>query len=346
MSPADLGGSATCVSSCQWLEVGPYDERPAARWYRAPEGCLMVLTYVCFLPGSLNAALFADLVANHHLGFAPTQLRTDRPGRSGGVKYSAKALDRLRSLEPLAWATVEGSDGSLSLSGIAGWPAQVIVWKTERWPPEELIETAATVPGFVATMIGDGDDVFWQSADQINTYQVYDRPWRHLPTVWDDVFGREKIDVSNNPGRQAPAPGMWLWAAAKLWFGPQSFRLLDRDRVVGLSVGNVTVRPDGIVTIALFDLDDDIDRIRDVQRRFRAALNYDGLEPRARQLAAESTDPTFELETGTFEHGGVRRITEWFRNDLPAPRSIATTRRCSELDEHGTIIWQETSTIA
>lgn len=301
----------------------------------------MILTYVCFEPASLSPAVVADLIESEDLGFVPVRIGTDQFGRSGGVKYSAKSLVRLRALKDVAWVSVEGDGGRFEVGGIAGWPAQVLVLESQGWPPESLIEAATVLPGFVAAMVGDGDDVFWQSADQVNTYEVHGRPWEHLPKVRDEVFDRDKIDISGNPGRRVPAPGLWLWAASKIWFGPGAFALIERERLLKLPVGKVLIRADGVVVVELFDLSDDLTDVRDAQRVFRDWLDYDGLEARGAELASVLSDPRVEFEVGEFPNGGVRRVTEWSDAGRLVPRSVASERRCFELDAAGEVLWQE-----
>ncbi len=290
----------------------------------------------------MSPAVVADLIESGDLGFVPAKIGTDQFGRAAGVKYSAKSVGRLRALKDVAWVSVEGDGGRFELGGIAGWPAQVLILESEGWPPEQLIEKAAVLPGFVAALVGDGDDVFWQSADQVNTYEIHGRAWEHLPKVHDEVFDRDKIDVSGNPGRRAPAPGMWLWAASKIWFGPGAFALVERERVLTLPVGRVASLADGVVVVELFELSDDLVAIRDAQRVFRDWLDYDGLEKRGAELAGALMDPRVEFEVGEFPNGGVRRVIEWLDHGRLVSRSTATERRCMELDETGQLIWQET----
>jgi len=301
----------------------------------------MISTFLCFLKGSVRTSVFADLIEDHDLGFEPEKLRTDQFGRAGGVKFSAKNVDRLRSAKDWGSAAVEGPDGSIRLAG-SGQIGQLIIWDTQTRPPVGLIEAVVGMPGFSAALVGDKEDGFWQSADQINTYEVSHRAWEHLPTVWDDVFERDKIDVSNNPGRRVPTPLMWLWAASEMWFGPGAFRILDRDRLVEAPALEVGVRADGVVFVKLFDLDDDIASIRSAQEKFRDWMGYDGIEATIDELAAEMADPQMEFDVGVFEHGGVRLVTEWLDSDGPVARSVATQKRCTELGEAGDIVWQET----
>lgn len=306
----------------------------------------MILTYLCFLPNSLGYSDVARLLRAHDLGFSPTRLRTDRFGRPGGVQFTAKALDRLGSLPEIGSVRAEGDGGSWNLGGHGGGPGQTVVWKTVAAPPVGLIEAVSGLVGFTGALMGDADDVFWQSADQVNTYQVKGRAWEHLPKVWDEVFERDKIDVSANPGRAVAVPCLWLWAAARMWFGPGAWSVVDRDKVVSSPVGEVTVRGDGVVYVELFGLDDPLEVVRSRQQAFRDWVDFEGVESRVDDLMREFSDPQVEIEVGSFEHGGVRLVVEWMDGDRLVSRSRASQRRVSELDEDGSVVFRDITSVA
>ncbi len=305
----------------------------------------MFLTYLCFRPASLSAAATAGLIEGADLGFSPTVLSIDAatPQRQA---VSSRSLAQLRELSEFSSFELAGDDGSLALAGLAGWPTQLVVVNSARRPEESVIESAAAIPGFVAAFVGDADDVFWQSADQINTYEVFDRARDGLVLIDDPVFGGKKVDISANPGRQSPAPGMWLWAASKMWLGPQALDLLGRERVLGLPVGDVDERSNGIVVVELFDLADPADLIRERQRAFRSWLYFDELESSAGTLGWVVSDPAYRSESGAFVHGGSQLLTGWFADGVPAPEQVATEKRLIELNEKRQIVWQGTEPTA
>ncbi len=137
---------------------------------------------------------------------------------------------------------------------------------------------------------------------------------------------------------------MWLWAASKMWFGLAAFMLLDRAKLLSLPVGDVTARRDGVVVVDLFEFDEPLETIREAQSAFRQWMEFDDLRDQADELRRSLSDPALEFETGSFDHGGVRLVTEWFRDGELTPRSRATGSRRTELNEDGSIAWQEDST--
>ena len=179
---------------------------------------------------------------------------------------------------------------------------------------------------------------------QVATYEAFGREWRHLPTIYDEVFETEQIDTSSNVGRRTPAPGMWLWAAATMWFGGDAFRVIDRDRLLDLPLGSV-VEVDGLRRVDLFAPTDELSVVREAQRKFRAWMHYDEIEARSAELAREFNDPHIEIEHGDFTHGGVRRVIRWLSEGVPAARSSATSTYVVELGRDGTLIWDETSDV-
>ena len=136
---------------------------------------------------------------------------------------------------------------------------------------------------------------------------------------------------------------MWLWAASKMWFGPGSFALIEKEHLLTLPVGKVSTRDDGVVVVELFGVGDEIGAIREAQRAFRNWLDYDDVEARAGEMVSEVADPCMEFEVGSFPHGGGRRAIEWLSGGRLAPKSIATERRLVELDADGMVLWEETA---
>jgi hypothetical protein len=133
---------------------------------------------------------------------------------------------------------------------------------------------------------------------------------------------------------------MWLWAAASMWFGPNAFSVIDRDRLLRVPVGTVSETEQGIVRVELFDLDDPLDLIRERQTAFREWIGFDDIVARSDSLLPLYSDPSVELNAGSFEHGGVRQLVEWLTGDRLSRRSRADRKRVSELDTDGAVIWQ------
>lgn len=290
----------------------------------------MILTYVCFLPGSLEGQRLADLVVNSGIDFQPGSAEVDgRRVRLGSIADLEAALD---PADPNL--TIHGDEIVLSTAGLGGMPGQVIIIESERHTPFGVLERAKRAPGFTTALVGDGDDVFWQSTEHLSTYELYGRDTVSLPTVWDEVFQRPKIDVSRNPGRRVSIPGMWLWPTAQMWFGPPAFSIVDRDRLISTPVGKVRSFADGTVHVALFDLGTPIDEVRQLQSSFRSWMAFDALEKDAHNLALRYEDPRVEVR----ESGRNRSVVEWLDDGRLVPRSRARLQRTTVLDPSGQVL--------
>ena len=305
------------------------------------------LTQVCLAPGTVDGRLFARLVEDYELGFTPTSLSWSGTGRSSG-RFSARALGKVAAAGSLDWARVQAGDReTFGLAGIAGHNVEQLIWERCTASDDALVAEVAALPGFNAAYRGDADDVYWQSEDSIESYELAGRPHGHLPKIAGGFFpGQDQvIDVSANPGRRTPFDGILLWASSRMWFGPRAFAHLDRERLLASPVGDITESDDGrIVIVDLFPLDwiaSRHDEVRSRQRSFREWMDFDQLESRADEVAAAESDPTFEIETGTFEHGGVRRLAEWLdESGRAVPKSRAVKGRIVELSDDGRLLWQ------
>jgi len=123
----------------------------------------VILTYLRFMPGAVATSEFVALMP-YGLGFQPSQVRSDMLGSRRSVPYSTRVMNQLAMNHRPSATVVEGSGGErFQLTGIAGWPAQVIILETADPPPESLIRAAGALSGFTPAMVGDADDVFWES---------------------------------------------------------------------------------------------------------------------------------------------------------------------------------------
>jgi hypothetical protein len=273
------------------------------------------LAQICFAEGSIDGELLARLAGEVPLGFTPRTLMCDALPRA--LRYGPKALERLAAVGRFSYAEIIDSrdEGhAFSVSSLGGLAQQLI------WDPADgaSIEPLTALPGLNAAYFGDGPDARRQS--------------------------RYGEDLARNWGRRIGVGGIWLWAPATMWFGPGAFGLIDRARLLSLPVGEVSERADGIIRVDLFPFEwyaSDLDAARERQRRFWEWLGLAALEARKSDIEAELLDdPDTEIETGTFEHGGRRRLTLWLdAAGRPTPRSRASHVHRSEQALDGTVLW-------
>lgn len=267
----------------------------------------------------------------------PTRMRV-RPGRRR-LRYSRSQFVQLAADADLESLHVEGRAGWLlcvELERNGFW--QVVV-RLPEWPDGYEPDGRVMQDGFTAALLGDSRDKLEQSETAPANYEFRGRPLATERIVKDE-YGNDVVDVSEHWGRGSIGPGMWFWAAARMWFGRPAFDVIDRDRLVQLD--GVTELGDGIVRIDLFDPDWPIDKIRDRQRRFREQLDYDRLEVSRPDHLSAPSDPHMEIDkrAGTEQ---VERVVEWLDDDdQPQPRSRATRRRVTNFELDGTrTTWTE-----
>jgi hypothetical protein len=175
----------------------------------------------------------------------------------------------------------------------------------------------------------------WESEKDVTTYEVLGPasgrslegrqlvPDPHRP-------GKMMVDVSNNVGRGVAVGGLFLWAAARMWFGPVAFRLVSRDRLLVCPVGKISEREDGVIDVELYSLSDPIEQIREAQRLFREWMGYDELAQRARRGEVPDVfdevepDPEIAISVGD----GKSTYIEYYTDDgNPVRRSRSTVQR-------------------
>jgi hypothetical protein len=301
---------------------------------------------VCFPEDLIDGALLARLLSEHELGFTPTLLECDR---FRDARWGPKALERLAGTGRFLSAEAHDADHDayFSVGRMGGHQLQQLIWLPIEPEVLRAVEAITRHPGLIAAYVGDDDDAFWQSETSIATYEQRGRPHADLPKVAGGAlpWETESIDTSRNWGRRVVFADLWLWAAATMWYGPGAFKWLDRDRLLALPVGEVTERDDGVVRVDLFPLEWIATRLDEVRQRQRAFWEWMGLaELEARRMQATDHEPDVDVEPGAFEHGGVRRVTEWL--DV-AGRSHRGTedgwRRRTEFGRDGSIVHIETS---
>lgn len=184
-----------------------------------------------------------------------------------------------------------------------------------------------------------------QGSTALRCYEVFGRDHSHLPKI-QTSSGQTVIDISGNPGRTTFLPGMCLQAAARMWFGGKVFDYIPRNRLLGFPEANrIEELPSGMVFVELFEdpFAAALPENRAKQKAFRDWIWLDELEEMAPGLPRGKSDPTFKIETGSFPHGGVRRLTHWRGEDGRPTRSSRAVKRITvECDEQGRVVWKET----
>jgi hypothetical protein len=304
-------------------------------------------TVFTFLPGSVDVARAGDLLASGGLGFEPQTVRVSVLGEEAIERpYDDGVWQSLR--ETSGVIAIDLESGLLQPSATWSWTDTGVQVSISDVPaPAALVDRLVDVPGLLGGASGDATDARWQGETEISHYRMwYDQPWEHLPRTTDE-WGDEIIDVSGNPGRVTDVPGMRLWAAQDLWFGPGSALVIAHDAIATLPVGRVTDLGDGRWHVRLWEDATPLEEVRKAQQVLREHLGYDAAEARVDAIrdaltAGRPDDPMFLAQEGSFPHGGTTRILQYFSaSKHPTTRSRAAWLNVQEYDEHNTRVHDE-----
>lgn len=292
--------------------------------------------------GSLCAALRTS-----ELGFRPTDV-VIRPSGADSVElpYDEDVWGTIGDTPDVEGLELD-TDGSDPSASCGVFPVEAELQVSGVLPSSSFLDAALALPGLIGGASGDGEDGRWQSETNPNHYRMwFDGPWENLARKVDNL-GREIIDVSDNPGRITDSPGMRLWAAQDVWFGPGSALVIDHDAVASLPVGRVTDLGGGRWHVRLWEDDASVEEIRKAQQVLRNHLGYDAAESRADEIRDALTsgrpdDPMFVAEDGSFPHGGTQRFLQYFSaSKYPTTRSRAAWLNIQEFDDDHHLVHDE-----
>jgi len=295
--------------------------------------------------GSLDLRRVGALLQASGLGFTPVEARILVHGDEAlEVPYDETVWERIATTpDAYGFELNSGLEGPSVSCGLR--PVEDEVMVSETTPDPQLVETLAGLPGLLGGASGDFEDARWQGETSPNHYRMwFDGPWEQLPRTIDPRTGKEIIDVSGNPGRITDLPGMRLWAAQDLWFGPASALLIDHDAIATLPVGRVTDLGGGRYHVRLWEDGTSLDDIRKAQQTLRDHLRYDAAAARQDEIRSALTadqpdDPMVVVQDGSFPHGGTRRVLQYYSaTKHPTTRSRAAWLTITEVgDDNGEV---------
>lgn len=309
-----------------------------------------LLTSLCFELDTFNGAKIAELI-REGVGFEPTCIATDDFLKMGAAFHPERHLPKLeksKKVSSVRLETEQREDGPYFRTvSLGSWAFQVIYWRLDsyRSPDLDLVSELVSQPGFNAGYMADADDVFWQSEANLSTYGLYGKPHDHLPKIKDEVFGGYKVDVLKNLGASYLFPGMWLQSAWRMWFSGKAFDFLPKQRLLSFRDSDQTKElSNGVVFIQLYSDPASYasPESRARQQSFRDWVGIADLAAQAGEYSSGRADPSFEIEEGEYEHGGIRMFTYWLDEEGNLVRkSHAVKQLIQELDEAGSVVWSE-----
>jgi hypothetical protein len=294
-------------------------------------------TVFTFLPGSVDVIRACAL--SRSLGFEPESVRITQWGEEPTeLPYADDVWQRIAETPDVNAFDLES--GLLQPAAGWSWTDTAVQFSLSRVrPAADLLDRLLDTPGLLGGASGDATDARWQGETEINHYRMwFDGPWEDLPRTTDE-WGDEIIDVSGNPGRITDVPGMRLWPAQDLWFGPASALAIEHDAIASLPVGEVQDLGGGRYHVRLWDDGTPLDDIRKLQQTLRDHLGYDAASARADEIRAALTaghadDPVLVVQRGSFPHGGSERFLQYFSaSKRPTTRSRAAWLSILEFDD-------------
>lgn len=206
--------------------------------------------------------------------------------------------------------------------------------------------------GGIVAFVCSSEDDFWQNLTDLDYYKIHGRSTEGVHTTKREISNDTLVvDVEYNPGHSHFVNDLWFGSCCLMWFGEEYFRYVPKEVLKSYKdcYKNKELE-NGSIRIFLYDNIFDYDKPENRERQwvFRRRVGIDEI---AHQLmntpySMENVNPSIELDTGNFEHGGIKRIKYYLNKDGGVvPKSRAVEYKLYELDNDGKLIWSETHTV-
>lgn len=319
--------------------------------------------YICLIINSIEVSTenIEDWFSNF-LYFKPSKMRgnilTNRKLRKYEHKKFIDGISKEIQIKDIMKLSVEDIDEN-KLTIIRGAYNKEITWLTCTLT-QETYELNSVIlfksidnfmqkhNGIVAYACSSKDN-FWQNTESIENYQSYGRSTENISLIPSSHFPDDMIvDIEQNPGHYHIVNGVWFGSCWKMWYGSEYFKYIPKDVLASFQncFENIELENE-VINITLYEnvWDYDQSENREVQIEFR---NQTGIDIIAHELMLIEVEPTendntsIEINTGEFEHQGVRMITYYYDDKGEVvSKSSAVESRTYELDQKGKIVWSE-----
>ena len=208
-----------------------------------------------------------------------------------------------------------------------------------------FIESIMKSIGIVAS-ISSLEDIFWQNNTSINMYDYLGKSLNNIPLRESMIFtGRKEVDVDKLPGHYKLIDGLWYGATWQMWFSSLYFEYVDQKAInefkncyVNECVSN------NCIHIQLYEDIKDYDKKENRERQweFKRSIAFNEVvEAAEERYSKQESDPTTEILTGTFEHGGTRKIVTYLsKNEKIVSKKVATKFEELEYDSTGKLLYR------
>jgi len=206
---------------------------------------------------------------------------------------------------------------------------------------EKIMETIGIV-----TCVYSLEDSFWQNNTDISNYELKGKEMKNIPTRESEIFeGELEVDVDKLPGHDKLIDGLWYGAAWQMWFSSLYFKYVDQKAINEFKncYVNETVS-NNCIHIQLYEDIKDYDKKENRERQweFKRSIAFDEVVEAANErFYKQESDPTTEILTGTFKHGGTRKIVTYLsENDNITSKKVATKFEELEYNSTGKLLYR------
>lgn len=287
--------------------------------------------------GQVTGASIVEFIRNGALGFEPQRVRW-RGSRGMDTNATVRALDRLSTDARADAVSVAGPNGCRFglVRALGAVRVDHVTWVAPGPPDHEALDVLVNTPGLHAAYVADDEDVFWQSTESVDEYEDAGRDHGSLKKrlgAFDEAEA-ELVDIRVNPGRSRHVAGLWVVAGQRMWFGPASFELFDRERLLGWP-GSELLEGSGVVSVELFPYEwyaTQLEAVRERQQAFRDHVNMDLIEARHEELtlrALEDDHTADGLAPTQSDAGGEEAVTNIVNDAVTAAKWAADALRQS-----------------
>lgn len=210
---------------------------------------------------------------------------------------------------------------------------------------DDLIGKLMQKGGIVAYKCSLSDNIY-QNADQLSDYELFEWSLEGVKTKLSE-YGRTIIDTEYNPGHSHTPNGIWFGSCYRMWFGKDYYQYISKEKLQSFTncYENRELENE-VIRITLYE---DVweyakEENREIQWDFRKSVGMDEVAHELEKNPAKKkpSDPEVEILTGTFPHGGVRLIHQYFDEaDNMTRKSKAKLVRSAEYSTDGKILFQE-----
>lgn len=210
---------------------------------------------------------------------------------------------------------------------------------------DEMIDMLMQKGGIVAYKCSLTDNNF-QNEEEISNYEFMEWSLSGVKTK-QSVYSSQRtvVDIEYNPGHSHTVNGIWFGSCYRMWFGKEYYQYINKEKLQSFTNCYENCELENEVTrITLYENMWDYAKTenREIQWDFRKSVGMDEVAHELKAHPRKQNDPEVEILTGTFPHGGVRLIHQYFdESGKRVSKSIAKSRQSAEYSSDGKILFKE-----